>query len=374
MLSKISTFALLCITSYAVPVASKPHLVVFGDSFSDLNNRENINNPPILWKGRFSDGPVWNEYLAYFNDYTLINYAVGGATTNNTSVRKFTNASIPYISILDQITLFRGTFGEKFKSGATDNDIAVIEIGTNDINSGLERIANTTIDKNNYPDSIVNNIIEAINKVLDLGYKTILVANLPNLKSAPFILEYPPLARENIDKYISNINEKLAVAVNNEHSKPGKRGVKLVDLDKLFSLVTGTIGKELGIKIVDKGCITLVKDILNSTCANSNEYAFKDGLHPTTKVHSFFGSVFAETLKNDDFSIDLESTLPLIAKYDLANANYLSNFMYYPDSYETGKIKIESYNIFQATINAQSIIDSHNRDTYPKKYPYASRK
>ncbi|PVU94625.1 hypothetical protein BB561_002408 [Smittium simulii] len=374
MLSKISTFALLCIASYTVPVASKPHLVVFGDSFSDLNNRENIDNPPTLWKGRFSDGPVWNEYLAYFNDYTLINYAIGGATSNNTSVRKFTGTATRYLSALDQITMFNGIFGGKFKSGATDNDVAVIETGTNDINFGLAQMVNGTINKVEYPDSIVSNILESVDRLHHMGYKKILVATIPNFKNPPFLSAYTQSGRDNIYNFISNVNKKIIDSVNNECLKPGRHGVKLVDFDKLFSLATTSIGKELGIKVFDKQCIELAGGKINATCANSNEYIFNDDIHPTTKVHSFFGSAFAETLKNDNFSIDFESTLPLITKYDLANANSLSNFMYYPDSYQTGKIKIESYNTFQATINAQSIIDSHNRDTYPKKYPYASRK
>ncbi|PVU94624.1 hypothetical protein BB561_002409 [Smittium simulii] len=367
MLSKISTFALLCIASYTVPVASKPHLVVFGDSFSDNGNIPNTENSLTLWKGHFSDGPVWNEYLAYFNDYTLINYAYGGATSNDTSVIKFTGTSPRRPSVPSQISNFTSTFGGKFLPEAITQDIAVVEVGTNDINFGIELIVNNTIDKENYSDSIVSNILESVDRIRNLGYRKILVTTVPNLKTSPFILDYSISGRENASNFINLINEKLVLAINKRAYPNNNSEVNIVDLDKILSLVTGQIGKELGIKVTDKRCYELADGKIKSICPNSNEYMFKDEIHPTTKVHSFIASVFAEIIKNAEFKIDIESTLPLIAKYDLANANSLSNFMYYSDSYQTGKMKIESYNILRANINTRSIINTHNRDAKPRK-------
>jgi len=69
---------------------------VFGDSFSDTGNVFNattgaIPPSPTYFDGRFSNGPVWVEYLAQelgltFNPRT--NFAFGGPTTgfNNISI------------------------------------------------------------------------------------------------------------------------------------------------------------------------------------------------------------------------------------------------------------------------------------------------
>ncbi|GAI95442.1 unnamed protein product, partial [marine sediment metagenome] len=42
-------------------------MVVFGDGESDNGNSLKLYDIPLspYWRGRFSDGPVWDEYLAY---------------------------------------------------------------------------------------------------------------------------------------------------------------------------------------------------------------------------------------------------------------------------------------------------------------------
>ncbi len=62
-------------------------IVVFGDSVSDNGNLFKLTGgaapAPPYWQGRFSDGPIWVEYLAQDLGMTglLDDYAVGGATS-----------------------------------------------------------------------------------------------------------------------------------------------------------------------------------------------------------------------------------------------------------------------------------------------------
>ena len=62
-------------------------LVVFGDSFSDSGNLFKATaglipkNP--YWEGRFSNGPVWSEYLAYSLNIKLDNWAYSGSPTSS---------------------------------------------------------------------------------------------------------------------------------------------------------------------------------------------------------------------------------------------------------------------------------------------------
>ncbi|MFZ6747939.1 SGNH/GDSL hydrolase family protein [Undibacterium sp. Ren11W] len=62
------------------------HLVVFGDSLSDPGNL-NRNSfgllvpDKIFYHGRFSNGPIWADYVEYALHWKLDNFAVGGART-----------------------------------------------------------------------------------------------------------------------------------------------------------------------------------------------------------------------------------------------------------------------------------------------------
>lgn len=65
---------------------------VFGDSTCDNGNTWRLSNftyPPsdYFYKGRFSNGPTWVEYLADFCHIKDINYAYGGATSDNQFVK-----------------------------------------------------------------------------------------------------------------------------------------------------------------------------------------------------------------------------------------------------------------------------------------------
>ncbi|KAJ2358981.1 hypothetical protein H4S01_006197, partial [Coemansia sp. RSA 2610] len=56
-----------------------PTLYVFGDSLSDTGRLQAMTHglipPPAYWKGRFSSGPVWNEYLSLLMNTRLDNRA-----------------------------------------------------------------------------------------------------------------------------------------------------------------------------------------------------------------------------------------------------------------------------------------------------------
>ncbi|MBF2019953.1 MAG: hypothetical protein IGR93_07590 [Hydrococcus sp. C42_A2020_068] len=72
-------------------------LVIFGDSISDVNNFYNLSGeaegsflqPPFYAQGRFSNGPIWVEYLAQdlnFIPETIDNFALGGSTSGSTNI------------------------------------------------------------------------------------------------------------------------------------------------------------------------------------------------------------------------------------------------------------------------------------------------
>src|SRR4029079_5572960 len=82
--------------------AQPSELVFFGDSLTDNGNLYNtslkfIPKDPPYYSGRFSDGPVWADYMSsYFNKKygtQTQNYAVGGATVVSRSIF---DGALPY--------------------------------------------------------------------------------------------------------------------------------------------------------------------------------------------------------------------------------------------------------------------------------------
>ena len=90
LLRSLCSFALLMSLLSAAPPADAGQftkLVVFGDSLSDTGNVFAVTHgavPPsaAYYAGRFSNGPVWPEYLAASLSLPLENFAYGGAQTD----------------------------------------------------------------------------------------------------------------------------------------------------------------------------------------------------------------------------------------------------------------------------------------------------
>lgn len=85
----IAAFALSETTAVFANSTPFSRIIVFGDSLSDTGNLYLLSGgyPPAPYaEGRFSNGPIWVEYLAAALGMSLApddNYAVGGATTGH---------------------------------------------------------------------------------------------------------------------------------------------------------------------------------------------------------------------------------------------------------------------------------------------------
>ncbi|KAJ1837314.1 hypothetical protein LPJ70_005902, partial [Coemansia sp. RSA 2708] len=102
-------------TVQASLIPATPTLHIFGDSLSDVGTLQKLTlgllPPPPYWKGRFSSGPVWNEYLAKLRNYDLYNKAIGGSTSDNknSALLDFSPIKLPVNipSTQDQINFFK---------------------------------------------------------------------------------------------------------------------------------------------------------------------------------------------------------------------------------------------------------------------------
>lgn len=157
-------FILSLVFPLKVSAKNFDNIYVFGDSFSDTSNVFNATNEaippnPPYFNGRFSNGPVWVEYLASdlgltFNPKT--NFAFGGATTGFQNIGL---ASLP--GLQQQINSF--TAANQF---ANSNALHIIWAGTNDY---INYFFGTTPN----PTQAVTNISAAVKSLAGVGARDI---------------------------------------------------------------------------------------------------------------------------------------------------------------------------------------------------------
>jgi len=168
---------------------------IFGDSLTDTGNiftEEGFPNSPPYFKGRYSNGPVWIEYLAAILNLPApkaslqhgINYAYGGATTGygiseniccTTYCCLYSNGKKP------EFGLNSGNQTLNYlKSHRPDSEtLIVIWIGANDIIDFIP--LNVTMI----------NLANDISLLIEKGAKYFLVLNMPDLGLAPLFFNTP---------------------------------------------------------------------------------------------------------------------------------------------------------------------------------------
>ncbi|PWA00944.1 hypothetical protein BB558_003010 [Smittium angustum] len=308
----IATLSLFSLSTLA-QATSKPSLIVFGDSYSDVNNKNYFTNytyPVPYWHGRYSNGPVWNEYFSLFNSYSLIKFAVAGAVSNNSFVNSVSGANITLPSVNNQISIFNKTFGNLYPNKtAIQNDIEIIEIGSSDINFSVSMIASGNITFEEFSSGFTVSITKAAQDFIKMGYRKLVFIDIPDAQTIPSFVFIPaPLAPTIID-YIQKTNDLIsqtAKILNSQNSA--------VDYVRLFSffdsfkaLVNPEVTAALNITNISDPChiINANETELISSCSNPEQYLFIDGFHPHTRPHALLGAILSEFVKTQNFSLSL---------------------------------------------------------------------
>ncbi|OLY81968.1 Phosphatidylcholine-sterol acyltransferase, partial [Smittium mucronatum] len=146
-------------------------VVVFGNSLSDIGNLGPAAPKHPYYKGHFSNGPVYPEYLSYFQSSVLIDNAFGGAITNGTAKSPLplsvnaNSSSFLVPNLTDQISGHLAAFASLRLVNAT----AIIEIGSNNVFD-----LNSASDVGAMGSAIVSGIADAIRRLQTAGYSRIL--------------------------------------------------------------------------------------------------------------------------------------------------------------------------------------------------------
>ncbi|KAK1479778.1 GDSL-like Lipase/Acylhydrolase [Colletotrichum tamarilloi] len=281
-----------------VKASSISSIVVFGDSFSDNGNgaaRVSNNAWPTdkYYKGRFSNGIVWAEYVAANLSLPLYDYAVGGATTSNALIHGYTGAKgdIAVPSVIDQVVSFlakinpQGAAFEASDSMAMESPLLILFAGANDI-----------LFKANISASQSYQILRQAEAQLRDAYPSARVLTLtpPDISRLPygFYLE-DNLAKNQLRTFTDQLGELLdrskTGAVNLDlrplfdefeyHASPRAYGFD--PLGKYGSCLEGAYGETPNVTI----------------CGDPDRRVYWDEYHPTTHTHSWIAKEVLDVLR-----------------------------------------------------------------------------
>jgi phospholipase/lecithinase/hemolysin len=256
----------------------------FGDSLTDTGNLlgvvpSEVTDPPY-WRGRISNGPVWADYLA--DDLGLdataairggTNFAVGGSAAKD---------------LVTQVVVFQLTllFGD-----ADANALYAIWGG-----SELRRLPTDP----GAVASSVDDVLDALANLGDLGAEQFLVLNLPDLGLiAGLSPEEKTIARQLSREFNAQLEDAL-------RSRLGI-GVTLANVFALTEAIVTDPGG-FGFSEIEIPCLE------NSVCSTDPQGPVADGfllfdeLHPTTAAHRLIADhALAALLPEPDLLVGLSA-------------------------------------------------------------------
>ncbi|KAJ2909979.1 hypothetical protein GGI21_001339, partial [Coemansia aciculifera] len=270
------TGALLCTSvTMAIGIASRPNLIVFGNSLSDVGNTAALTNTTAYWEGRFTNSYVWNEYTAKILGMKLQNKAFGGATSNNNlTPGVIGNTTLP--SFRDQVTSWLQA-NPAPSSFNLKNDIVEIEIGGNDVLNRLEGLLTGAINVPDFANQIATSIAADTQRLIAAGYKKIHLWNLPPMDQSPIVISMG--ASPLVKPIVATINNAVKAAVQNQ-------GVRILDLNDLTLVaLKPEVLSAMGITVTTGACFVTDASGAITICNNPDQHLFYDVIHPSSRMH-----------------------------------------------------------------------------------------
>ncbi len=284
MMAAADTPMSLNYTIWTNDAASQPakinKVIVFGDSVSDNQNLYNatqwvVPNKDSYFRGHFTNGKVWDEYLTDNLNLPNYNWAVAGAAADDYYV-------VPGVTSQVDSYLKYMRSAPNYKPA---NSLVTMLIGGNDL-----------VNYNRTVDSIIANEQQALENLIGSGVRNILILNVPDLSKAPkfkYVTDGAAQAAA-VGAQVNELNIKLAQLRDSLQAKYGSTlNIKLYDtrakVDEMF-INPAAYGKTN----TTDSCLDLnqssTSDYAKSTpvraiCTDADAFVFWDLLHPTTHSH-----------------------------------------------------------------------------------------
>lgn len=306
----LRAFLLPALVAVSVSAQAGPFsgIYVFGDSLSDTGNLSLVTADTTepqpdpsqpYFEGRFSNGPLWVEGLAWglglagqASPYILggNNYAFAGARTG-------VDVSPP--GVLAQAA---GIWGPTVFA-ADPNALYVVVGGGNDMRDARLAFQEDTpadqLGRQQAAIAAINDLANTVGYLATRGARNVLIANLPNLGNTP---EAALLGLQAASADASaRFNFLVPLLFGLESLFPGLN-VELLDMAGIAVNVLANPG-QFGVTNTDMPC----GDFDFSAGANCAKSLFSDTLHPSAFVHGLFAQEALEI-----YGIPLPGTLALM--------------------------------------------------------------
>ncbi|KAJ2697855.1 hypothetical protein H4218_003678 [Coemansia sp. IMI 209128] len=336
----LSSLAVLSIAA-AIVAAANPTLCIFGDSLSDIGTLKTLTFGLVpsksYWEGRFSSGPVWNEYLAKLLNFNLYNRAIGGSTSDNDHSTLIDILDINIPSTENQMDFFKLINPQYSKDETRSKDIAVLEVGANDFIANKAALKSGNMTVSFFVDRLSSTVVSQLETLRAIGFKNIVLTNLATIQHTPMT------KAEGIDdlatKVVTEYNQKLATVANAWAAKASDLSSFMIsDIGSFLTLTikSPAIIAALGLTDVTTACISTgasdysLKTLISlamgensgeSACSNPSTNYFFDDVHPAERIHRLFGyysfSEITAKAQNSVFELNEANILSLISKYNL---------------------------------------------------------
>ncbi|KAJ2692136.1 hypothetical protein GGH99_001926 [Coemansia sp. RSA 1285] len=337
-------------------------LYVFGDSLSDTGRLHTMTfglvPPEPYWEGRSSNGPLWVEYLALLQGLQLEDYAVGASESVDSHPDLFGLLPMAIPSTHDQIETFvkaHPKYSTSSSASGGAGDTAVLEMGGNDIISHLAGIlasGGTQAAVDSFADSLATTVVGQVQRLRELGFRSVLVTNSPLLQSIPLIKlqNRVSVATNVVTTYNTVLAAKLKKAFgasfsSSSQQSSGSFSCTLIDMSGFMQLsMTSKVAGALGVKETGSSCIAgnvmalvennkqmeamlrLAFDLKDTLiCDNPQDHFFWDPIHPNDRIHRLFGYYVNELIKaqaagsGQAFALSEANILSLVSKHNLGS-------------------------------------------------------
>ena len=284
-----AALALTSVSVVAGPI-SFSDIYVFGDSLSDTGNtRSQVPGGSIPFvaalagygsNGRFSNGPVWHEYLADALGTQRATNSTGGGNNFAYGGARIDKAVGPSAGLLTQNTQY---FNRQAGAPSDPDALFVAWAGGNDMR---DLVGNA--DPLAAVNAQLNSWFDMLGGLLKDGVKTLLVPNLPDLGSIP--------------EFRTGLDSLSGTAVSTAWNQGLEQGLyelnKTTDASIFYFDVFGLFNNLLndpnafGFTNTTGECRSVVVVIFvpsEQSCQNPGEFVFWDQIHPTTAAHDYLG-------------------------------------------------------------------------------------
>ncbi|CAF1929315.1 unnamed protein product [Rotaria magnacalcarata] len=260
------------------------NVVIFGDSYSDDGNAYRVSKHkwplvPPYYRGRFCNGPIWTDQLKVPG---VLNYAYGGATTDNNFVQGSTAINTVKVpGVRQQIEMyFNQSNSNKIDFART---LYIIWAGSNDF------LFQPTLT----PTKIIASLLNGVQDLLKLGAKNFLIFNQIPAQYVPNLQGFAPA---NVLSELTNAsNVALVTGIKEIQQKNSQTLLNIFDITSIISKAVQS--KSDYFKNTTANCWNPVNltTVLNF-CGNPEKFVFLDTLHLTSRMHGLIADAIRQFL------------------------------------------------------------------------------